>query len=222
MDEQIMEETMQDKDRTEETNKEANTENSGKKPDKKKKRIRWILLILILLLLLGFGGCRAWKYYTEEKPEDDLRKELYAEIGLMPGMSEDEIQDRLNRRVQEGYFNASMNGNPKFASGRAEGNVNIENIPGNQYAFTVTVVVTGVDETKYPEAAKYLGQTVLTTGLLEPNSYLSNRKLDVNLPKGEYVCMAIFDAYEREEVAEDRTPENKGQTNMEILLSVES
>lgn len=217
-----MEETMQDKDRAEETNKEVNTENSGKKPDKKKKRILWILLLLLLLLLLGFGGYRVWKYYTEQKPLEDVQKELYAEIGLMPGMTDDQIKDRLNRRVQEGYFNASMNGNPKFKNGKAKGDVNIENIPGNQYAFTVTIVVRDVDETKYPEAAKYIGQTVLTTGLMEPNSYLMERKLDVDLPQGDYVCMAVFDAYEKESENMSTPRKQIGTTNMEIVLSVES
>lgn len=189
---------------------------------KQKKKRRWLLLLLLLLILLGFGGCRAWKYYTVQKPIDDLQKELYAEVGLMPGMTEEEIQARLNQYIQEGYFNASMNGNPKFANGRAAGNVNIENVPGNRYAFTVSIAVKNVDGDAYPDAAKYIGQTVLTTGLLEPNSFLTQKKLDVALPRGEYVCTATFTVYDKE--PEDPSTERKvqGRVNMEIVISVES
>ena len=197
--------------------------NGIQEKQKTKKKKKWlILLILLLLVLLSFGGYYAWRYFSVQKPLDDIQKELYAEIGLMPGMTDDEIQDRLNRRVQEGYFNASMNGNPKFANGKAKGNVNIENIPGNNYALTVTIIVRDVDAEKYPEAAKYIGETVLKTGLMEPNSYLSDKKLDVDLPQGEYVCMAVFDAYQKEEDTTDSSRKKIGTTNMEILLSVES
>ena len=192
------------------------------KQSQKKKRKWIILLILLLLVMLGFGGCYAWKYYTVQKPDEDLRKELYAEVGLMPGMTEDEIQARLNQKVKEGYFNASMNGTPTFANGRAEGNVNIENVPGNRYAFTTTVMVKDVDTEKYPEAAKYIGQTVLTTGLMEPNSFLTKKKLDVALPKGEYLCTVTFTVYDKDAGESDAERKIQGRTDMEIVLSVES
>lgn len=203
---------------------ETNTNGTNQQSEqerKKKKTKRIILILIILLLLLGFGGCYAWKYFTVEKPLIDMQKELDAEIGLMPGMTEDEIKDRLNRHVAEGRFNASMNGHPTFADGNSKGNVNIENIPGNRYAFSVSIQVTNVDREAFPEAAAYIGQTVLKTGLLEPNSFLSEKKLDVALPKGEYDCLATFTAYKSEKDANGGEQTEVGATAMQIVISVQ-
>lgn len=212
---------MEEKETIQETESTQIVDQKTEQENKKKKRKRLILLLLILLLLLGFGGCRAWKYFTEEKPFIDMQKELDAEIGLMPGMTEDEIQDRLNRHVAEGRFNASMNGHPIFPDGNSKGNVNIENIPGNRYAFSVSIQVTNVDASLYPDAAAYIGQTVLQTGLLEPNSFLSEKKLSVALPKGEYDCLATFTAYKSEKDANGGPQEEIGATAMQIVISVQ-
>ena len=150
-----------------------------------------------------------------------MQKELDAEIGIMPGMSEDQIQDRLNRYVAEGRFNASMNGNPVFKNGKEKGNVHIENIPGNRYAFTVTIQVVDVDKEKFPDAAPYVGQTVLKTGLLEPGSYVSDKQLDVDLPKGYYDCIATFTAYTSEKDAGDQPQTEVGATAMQIVVTVQ-
>lgn len=188
--------------------------------EKPKKKRKWIVLILILLLLLGIGGYQAWKYFTVVEPEIRLQKELEAEIGILPGMTADQIQDRIDRHVAEGRFNASMNSNPVFQNGQAKGNVNIENIPGNKYACTVTIQVVDVNSDLYPDTAKYIGETVMTTGLLEPGSYLTDKKLDVALPKGEYSCIATFTAYQSEEAANGQEPKEVGATAMQIVISV--
>ena len=198
----------------------APDQNSEIQAEKKKKRRRIFIIIFVLLMLLGIGGYQAWKYITVEAPARALQKELEAEIGLMPGMTEDEIRDRLTRHVAEGRFNASMNSNPTFQNGRAKGDVTIENIPGNRYAFTVAVQVADVNTDLYPDAGQYIGETVMTTGLLEPGSYLMEKKLDVNLPKGDYTCIATFTAYQSEKDANGQEPKEIGATALQIILSV--
>lgn len=192
-------------------------------PEEKKKKKKWLILLLIFLfvIVLGIGGLKAWKYFTVEAPINAMQKELDAEIGIMPGMSEDQIQDRLNRYVEEGRFNASMNGNPVFKNGKEKGNVHIENIPGNRYAFTVTIQVVNVDTEAFPDAAPYIGQTILQTGLLEPGSYVSDKQLDVDLPKGLYDCLATFTAYTSEKDAGDKPQEEVGATAMQIVVTVQ-
>lgn len=189
---------------------------------KKRKKRRLVLLLILLLVLLGFGGCRAWHYFKEEAPLIAAQKELDAELGLMPGMTPEEIQDRINRHVEEGRFNASMNGNPVFENGNSKGNLHIENIPGNRYAFTVSIEVTNVDRSLYPDAAKYIGRKILTTGLLEPGSYLMEKKLDVALPAGEYDCLATFTAYTSEKDADGGPQTEVGATAMQIIVSVKN
>ena len=195
--------------------------NQQPEAEQKKKKHRGLLLILILLLLLSAGCCGAWYYFHREPPVSGLQKELEAELGHLPGMSEDEIRDRLNHQVEEGFVNVSINTMPVFKNGRAKGDLNIENIPGHKYAMTVTIKVKSVDSEKYPQAAKYVGQTVLTTGLIEPGNYLANKKLDVVLPRGEYVCTAEFKAYTSEAVADSEDPEPMGEVSVQIVMAVQ-
>lgn len=82
-----------------------------------------------------------------------------------------------------------------------------------------------MDQEKYPQAATYVGQKIMSIGLMDPGSYLLNKKLDVDLPAGEYVCLAQFTAYKPDEVnAPDLTemPEPVGVTNAQIVITVES
>lgn len=199
-------------------NMEANEKQKGKK--------KWLLLLLLLLvLLMAAGGYVIYQKYYGPGTPNAVQKELSAELGIMPGMTEDEIRDRLNRKVEEGRFSVSINGLPVFKNGKSEGNVQIENIPGNRYSFTVEIVVESVDQEKYPQAAAYVGQKIMSIGLMDPGSYLLNKKLDVDLPAGEYVCLAQFTAYKPDEVnAPDLTemPEPVGVTNAQIVITVES
>lgn len=190
--------------------------------EKKKGKKKWLLLLIFLFcIVLGIGGYYAYRYFTVEAPFQAMQKELDADIGIMPGMTDDQIQDRLNRYVEEGRFNVSMNGTPTFKNGKSKGNVNIENIPGNRYAMAVTITVTNVDTERFPGAAPYIGQEVLKTGLMEPGTYLSDKQLDVDLPAGVYDCMARFTAYTSEKNAEGGVQEEQGASQMQIVLTVQ-
>ena len=191
-----------------------------KSSEKDKRKKRKLLVLLILLLLLSMGGCFGYRYLHRNDSKGGIQREVEANLGLLPGMSDEEIQQRLNQQLEEGFFNVSMNGQPVFKNGKAKGNVNIENVPGNRYSFTVSIQVTSVDADKYPEAAKYVGQTILTTGMMDPGSYLTEKKLDVNLPKGEYVCVATFTAYKTQDDDGNDMQEEFGATAVQIVLNV--
>lgn len=191
--------------------------NSTEKDKRKKHKL---LLLIILLLLLSMGGCFGYRYLHRDDSKSGIQREVEANLGLLPGMSDEEIQQRLNQQLEEGFFNVSMNGQPVFKNGKAKGNVNIENVPGNRYSFTVSVQVTSVDAEKYPEAAKYVGQTILTTGMMNPGSYLTEKKLDIDLPQGEYVCVATFTAYKTQDDEGNDVQEEFGATAVQIVLNV--
>lgn len=191
--------------------------NSTEKDKRKKHKL---LLLIILLLLLSMGGCFGYRYLHRDDSKSGIQREVEANLGLLPGMSDEEIQQRLNQQLEEGFFNVSMNGQPVFKNGKAKGNVNIENVPANRYSFTVSVQVTSVDAEKYPEAAKYVGQTILTTGMMNPGSYLTEKKLDIDLPQGEYVCVATFTAYKTQDDEGNDVQEEFGATAVQIVLNV--
>lgn len=186
----------------------------------RKKRKKKRILLILLLLLLCFAGGILFYVYRDRGGTDRLGKELAAELGLLPGMSEEEIRDRLNRNVAEGRFNISINTVPEFKNGRSAGNIRIENIQGNRYSMAVTVTCIGASEDE--GAAGHVGETVMTTGLIDPGSYVLEKKLDVDLPKGKYTCVATFDAYKT--VTDEKTGEEDyelvGSAGTQILITV--
>lgn len=183
----------------------------------REKKLRRRVLLLILLLLLLIGGC---SLYVKDKKEDDgMEREVAAELGIMPGMDPSEIQDRLNRRVAESRLNVSINTEPVFQNGKAPGDIRIENIPGNNYSFKVTITVTDASENE--GAADHIGEVIMETGLIDPNTYVYEKPLDVNLPRGAYTCTATFTAYKEVE-QEDGTKsmEEQGETGIQIIVTV--
>lgn len=186
---------------TEISQKELETAELTPTPTKKKKggtlfKVLVILLLVVIILLLSLRGC------AQKEEEGALERELTAELGLMPGMSQEEIQDRLNRKVAESMLNVSINPVPVFPDGKSPGNLRIENIPGNKYAFTVEIVRSDTQE------------TILKTGVIDPGYYVEEMKLDTVLPKGKYLCVARFIAYDTENLAEI------GEAGTQLMITV--
>ena len=184
---------------------------------RKQRKKRWLWLLLLLLLLMA--GYFLWRYMGDQK-SDRIQKELNAEMGILPGMSDEEIQDRLNRQVAEGMLNMDINPTPQFADGTSEGNIRIQNIQGNKYSFSVSVTCIGASED--PGAQDYVDSVVMKTGMIDPGSFVEYKKLDENLPKGQYTCVATFHAYRRETDEETGTEnyEPVGAGGVQILITV--
>lgn len=162
-----------------------------------------VLLLLAAILLLV---CRRTSdtVIAGSTAAQDKERDLNAEIGLLPNMSDDEIREALNRQVEKGMLNVNMNALPVFPDGRSPGNVRIQNIAGNHYSIKVSYVLSDT------------GETILTTKLIDPGYYVEKMKLDKNLPKGKYLCTANVDAYDPE------TLDLAGQTGMEVILTVDN
>lgn len=182
-----------------------------KKNDKSHKSNRVVIILLLIIIALLAAGMvfliTMNNNKKEESKEDILEPnplvaETEAELGIMPGMSDDEIKDRLNRLVADGMLNVSMNSTPYFEDGKSKGNLRIENIPGNSYSFTVEI---NRDDT---------GETIYKSNLIDPGYYVENAKLDVELSRGEYPCTAIFTAYDMEKDYQI------GTAAMEITITV--
>lgn len=127
-----------------------------------------------------------------------------ASIGQLEGKSSDEIQAELDRIVDEGMFNISIAPVVYFADGASEGEVRIENVPGNRYDMRVSIVL---DEDV---------RTVYESGVIEPNHHIRAVRLATNLGAGSYPATASFTALDRQTGAE------AGQASAKITLVVES
>ena len=62
------------------------------------KPLFYALIVLILMAVVAWSAYRAGQEKQEEEVSG-IQRELDAELGILPGMSDEEIQDRLNRKV---------------------------------------------------------------------------------------------------------------------------
>ncbi len=177
-----------------------------KKPEKKKKPV--LLIVIIVLLLAAMGGM--YWYMNQPKPEeqpkssDEILEEQAAQMGILPGMSAEDIEKKLNEQIDKSMLNIAINANPVFESGTAEGNVRIENIPANHYAMTVEIV------------REDNGESVYKSGLIKPGYFVETAKLSTPLEKGVYKAVAVFTAYDLE------TNQEIGTAGANVSLMVKS
>ncbi len=160
-----------------------------------------MLVIIVVLIILLLRPCSGG---GENHISTELDRDPNASIGQLEGKTPEEIEAELNRIVEEGMFNISINPAPVFPSGSEPGNLRIENIPSNKYNMTVKITL---DET---------GEIIYQSGIIEPNHHIESDVLDVILEKGKYNATAVFTAYE---------PENnraRGQAAVKILIQVQN
>ncbi len=105
-------------------------------------------------------------------PTTAWRFRTAAQLGQLEGKSEAEIQEELNRVVEEGTMAISINVNPVFDSGDSEGTLEIQNAPGNKYAQVVSITL---DDS---------GKEIYNSGLIQPNYHIQTDKLSEVLAAG--------------------------------------
>ncbi|WP_302759922.1 hypothetical protein [Christensenella hongkongensis] len=167
----------------------SRTEHMQQQEKKKKKPVALIIIIILIAAALVLG----YVYFIlpgqqpePEKTSEELAEEQAAEMGILPDTSAEDIEKRLNEQIDKSMLNISINKNPVFENGEAEGNLRIENIPANHYAMTVELV------------REDNGETVYKSGLISPGYFVENAKLDTPLAKGIYPAVAVFTAYDTE------------------------
>lgn len=159
---------------------------SKKMDEKKSKKWLAVLLLLLLVVMLGFLGWRLGLFGTDRYNDDDFFDPA-AVTGILPDMSEEEIQNRLNETVAEGMLNISIASDIGFADGKSKGQADIYNIEANHYIFKVAITL---DDT---------GESVYESGGICPGQYIQFITLSQNLKNGIYPATATFTAYTQEE-----------------------
>ncbi|MGL4607883.1 MAG: hypothetical protein ACRCU3_10520 [Eubacteriaceae bacterium] len=151
------------------------------KTQNKQKKKKSILFLLIVLVLIGIG-IGAF-YYMQFLNKGRLARDEHALGGLLPGKTPSEITDLLNQKVKEGMVDIGIAGEPVFEEKGKKGRIGIENIPGNNYAFQVDLVLTETGETLY------------SSGLIEPGYYIEYIGLNRTLSLGKHKAVAVFTTY---------------------------
>lgn len=163
----------------------------------KKKRKIWIIVLIIAaaaaaaVILWGSGliGGKA-QFVVDDK------------AGSISELSPDDLQERLQKGVDESMFSFRINSAPEFENGSAEGNLMIENPTYNMYYMRAQIYL---DNT---------GELVYETDILKPGTAIALDTLDRELQKGEYSATALITAYDA------NTQEEIGQTAAGLKIDI--
>ncbi len=120
--------------------------------------------------------------------------------GMQPGLTAEEIQEALNRQVEESTISFSINSMPVF-NGKV-GRIVFANPPYNAHDIDLTIYLDG--------------EEIVKTGKIKPNQYIDEIELlGKALKKGEYKATGVITAYSQE------TGEIVGEANVEIDITSE-
>lgn len=184
--------------------KENSTVPQTEEKEKKKKK-KWLLLLLLLLLCFACGG--GYYVWKSNQPKSKYEADMNALAGFLPGKTDEEIQNELNRIIEEGYFNASINGEMTLENGSLD--VHIENVPGNRYDEQVEIYL-------YPDYKnEENAELIYTSGLIKIGYYIENGEAKTSVKPGKYLGKAIFHA-----IMPDETQEEIGKTILDVLIEV--
>jgi hypothetical protein len=140
-----------------------------------------IIIVLVILLLRGCNGDKQGNVpNTPSVSDTGIRYDPGAVIGGWDQADLDDIVAGLNKKVEEGMINISMNTSPYFEYGYSEGNLMIVNEGINRYPQVVEIIRNDTKETIYKSGAIPVG------------SKIENAKLDTVLGKGAYESTALF------------------------------
>lgn len=155
----------------------------SEQPEKKKKSKKKYLLLLLLLLLIPtiwlFKGAFIGDVDLPSFPGINWDKNQ--SLGDLTGKSKEEILAALNEKVREGMINISMNTNPIFETGTSLGTLMITNSASNRYPQLIEIFTKD-------------DNTLVYSGAVDIGNKVEKSKLLVDLPKGEYECVAYFSA----------------------------
>lgn len=129
-----------------------------------------------------------------------------ARIGIMPGKTEEQVRDMLQKQLDESMVSFSINSNPVFEDGNSEGELMLE-APANN--FNNVEFVIRLDET---------GEIVYESGILHPNQYILKDKLQAKrtLKKGAYPCTADIRMYDK------KTNKMKGMVQAALTITIKN
>lgn len=150
-----------------------------KMKDPQNKGARKKLIVIISLFIIILIGC-GFLYFGM----DGFQFDSAAEDGSLDGLSQAELQELMDKKVDESMLAISINSSPEFEDGKSKGTLRIENSASNRYNMKVKIKTNSDDKEIYYSDA------------IKPGQVIKEDKLDVELAKGEYDCTATFEAYD--------------------------
>lgn len=162
-----------------------------------------VIIVILILLLLHDCGCGGRDDGGDPAPTDvSLERDPKAIFGELENMTEEEIQEALNRVVENSMFEVSINPRMVMEHSKSKCDLRILNVPSNYYLMTVKITL---DST---------GETIYETGAIEPNHYIDIDYLDIEMPVGTNAATAHFTAYD------PQTNEEQGGVSVKVSIIV--
>ena len=194
--------------KNEEMKVEMSAEASPAEEKEKKKKRGLPFLIILLLLLLGAGCVGGYLYWKEAtRPKSKYETDMNALAGFLPGKTKEQIEAELNRIIEEGRFNASINSEMTLENGEMD--VHIENVPANNYDMLVDVYLyPELNSTENPEL-------IYQSKIVKKGFYIDKAEASTTVKPGIYDGLAVFHA-----IMPDETQEEVGQTALQVIIRV--
>ena len=168
--------------------------------NKKEKSILKVIIIVILFLSVVLVS----GYYIYNKNSNSNNSGSGSEIsgyiledGAEPGLSEEEIRELLQKKIDESTISFSISSDPVFKGKKAF--VVMANPRYNAYDIDYVITVDGKE--------------IIRTAKIAPNQYIEEVELKEALPKGKYIGEALVTGYNRE------TGEEIGKTIVEVNIT---
>ena len=162
------------------------------------KKIKVLAICIVVIVLVGI-----LLVFNKTKSNVNVMGGILKE-GVIPGYTEEQIKEILQRKADESTFSFEVNSRPVFKDGKSEGNLRIANPPYNKYAISVEIKLDSN------------GKTVFNSGKINPNHYIENAKLTKKLKAGEYDATAIINAYDV------KTGDFKGTSAAKLVIKIEN
>lgn len=179
-------------------------EKEKRKEERNKKVRKWLSIVGILLILaLVLVQCsNMGKLELPERVKNiiDAHKEDTVNIDDL------EKKPEQQREFMYAHLRTKMEKTIKLENGLAEGYFNIQNKETNVYNQIVEIYTIDAIGTQQ--------DLIYRSGIIEINQVLPYTKLDVNLPKGTYRCVANFLALDT------KTNEHIGTANVRVTVEV--
>lgn len=169
-----------------------------------KRRKRNTHLVIVVILLIG-GVIAGGLYYIGSAPKSQFDLDRDALEGWLPGKSQEDIEEELNRIIDASRFNVTIN--PMAVVSKYKiANFMIENVPANNYWMQVSV---------YYQDMKGEEQLLYESKLIQQGYFIEKAEV-THLPNaGEYNGRAVFSAIIPE------SDEVMGQTVVTMMIYVE-
>lgn len=148
-------------------------------PDKKKKKgkKKYLLLLLLLLLIPTVMFFKGFIGGVDLPAIPGINWDKNQGVGDLTGKSKAEIEESLNDAAQ-GY-RVRMNSNPIFKTGTSKGTFRIVNSDSNLHPQLIEIYTKD-------------DNTLLYSGAVAVGNNIDESELLVDLPKGEYDCLAYI------------------------------